>query len=365
MKRITRIAKRWAGEIRPYGNVRAASPETVPPGGAGAEALELTLGERAEDDDAVGVARGDRRRRVAHRRRAAAPAAAPLHVGEAQLGQAEGGGQARRDRCGRCCRTRSRRPAADRCPRPRRRAGWPGGPARTRTPAPGRACSRSSRRRRRPRPALGGSAPGSSLLPLRRRHSHYRIPFRIRHEAPAVEPARLVTPDLRVLSAASRTTRAGTARGPGPTARPADAGAARHPGSSGTQEPAARHREGGVEPADLERDAEPLARGPRGDREERLGRGLHRHVPARPHVEDAAGNEHVAGREREGDHPSGPRHHAAPGAPALLRGQLDRVRLEPGQLARIGRGGRPAIRIGSPAPIPGAPASSDASSPRL
>jgi hypothetical protein len=55
-------------------------------------------------------------------------------------------------------------------------------------------------------------------------------------------------------------------------------------------------------------------------------------------VEDAAGNEHVAGREREGDHPSGPRHHAAPGAPALLRGQLDRVRLEPGQLARIGCG---------------------------
>ena len=64
--------------------------------GCRAEALELALGERAEHDDAVGEARGDRRRGVADRRRAAATAAAPLHVGEAQLGQAEGGGQARR-----------------------------------------------------------------------------------------------------------------------------------------------------------------------------------------------------------------------------------------------------------------------------
>src|SRR5438552_16765400 len=34
MKRITRMAKRWAGEIKPYGKVSAASPETVGPGGA-------------------------------------------------------------------------------------------------------------------------------------------------------------------------------------------------------------------------------------------------------------------------------------------------------------------------------------------
>ena len=34
MKRITRIAKRWAGEMSPYGKVSAASPDTVPPGGA-------------------------------------------------------------------------------------------------------------------------------------------------------------------------------------------------------------------------------------------------------------------------------------------------------------------------------------------
>src|SRR6266545_4358035 len=33
MKRITRMAKRWAGEMRPYGNVSAASPETAEPGG--------------------------------------------------------------------------------------------------------------------------------------------------------------------------------------------------------------------------------------------------------------------------------------------------------------------------------------------
>ena len=28
------VSANWAGEISPYGNVRAASPETVPPGGA-------------------------------------------------------------------------------------------------------------------------------------------------------------------------------------------------------------------------------------------------------------------------------------------------------------------------------------------
>ena len=44
---------------------------------------------------AVGVAGRHRGRRVAHRRRAAASAAAPLHVREAQVGQAEGGGQPR------------------------------------------------------------------------------------------------------------------------------------------------------------------------------------------------------------------------------------------------------------------------------
>jgi hypothetical protein len=85
MKRITRMAKRCAGEMSPYGNVSACSPETVAPGGARRSA-GTALGERAEDDHAVGHARRHGRRRVAHRRRAAAAPAAPLHVGEAQLG---------------------------------------------------------------------------------------------------------------------------------------------------------------------------------------------------------------------------------------------------------------------------------------
>ena len=87
------MAKRWAGEISPYGKVSAASPA----GGRGrrrrAEALELPLRERAEHHHAVGVAGGDRRRRVADRCGAATTAAAPLHVREAQLGQAQRRGQ--------------------------------------------------------------------------------------------------------------------------------------------------------------------------------------------------------------------------------------------------------------------------------
>jgi len=62
----------------------------------GAEPLELPLGQRAEDHDAVGEPRRDRRRGIADRRRSAATTAAPLHIGEAELGEAEGGGQARR-----------------------------------------------------------------------------------------------------------------------------------------------------------------------------------------------------------------------------------------------------------------------------
>src|SRR6185503_15074661 len=61
----------------------------------GAEALELPLGEGTEDHDAVGQAAGDRRRRVADGGGATTAAAAPLHVREAQLGQAERGGDAR------------------------------------------------------------------------------------------------------------------------------------------------------------------------------------------------------------------------------------------------------------------------------
>jgi hypothetical protein len=60
-----------------------------------AEALELPLGERAEHHHAVGHPARHRGRRVAHRGRAAASTAAPLHVGEAQGRQAQRGGDAR------------------------------------------------------------------------------------------------------------------------------------------------------------------------------------------------------------------------------------------------------------------------------
>lgn len=106
----------------------------------------------------------------------------------------------------------------------------------------------------------------------------------------------------------------------------------------GHEQAVAGHRERGVEPAYLERDAQPLVPAPRRDREQGLGRGLHRHVPPGPHVEDAPGSEHLAGREREREDPPGPGDYPAPGAPALLGRQLDRVRLEAGQVPGSGRG---------------------------
>src|SRR5215470_12603374 len=60
-----------------------------------AKALELPLGERAEDYHAVRDAARHRGRGVAHRRRAPTSAAAPLHVGEAEGGETKGGRDAR------------------------------------------------------------------------------------------------------------------------------------------------------------------------------------------------------------------------------------------------------------------------------
>ena len=60
-----------------------------------AEPLELPLGERAEDDHAARIAAGDGRGCIRDGRGAAAPAAAPLHVGEGELPTAERGGDAR------------------------------------------------------------------------------------------------------------------------------------------------------------------------------------------------------------------------------------------------------------------------------
>ena len=64
--------------------------------GAATEAAELALGEGAKDDDGIGVAGGDGGSGVANGAGAATAATAPLHVGEAELGQAEGGGEPRR-----------------------------------------------------------------------------------------------------------------------------------------------------------------------------------------------------------------------------------------------------------------------------
>ncbi len=61
-----------------------------------AEASELALGQRPEHDHAVSQTTGDGGSGVTNRCGASAPTPAPLHVGEAQLGQAESGSQARR-----------------------------------------------------------------------------------------------------------------------------------------------------------------------------------------------------------------------------------------------------------------------------
>ena len=96
MKRCTFMANICAGDIRPYGIVCANSPEMRWPRDALAEAAELALCQRAKHDHAFGLAGGDRGRGVGDGARAAAAAAAPLHAGEAQVVDAERGGQPRR-----------------------------------------------------------------------------------------------------------------------------------------------------------------------------------------------------------------------------------------------------------------------------
>src|ERR1700730_9341543 len=98
MKRITRIAKRWAGEMRPYGNVSAASPDTVPPGGAApkrwnwpcARARKTTTQSAYPAATAAAALPT-----AAEPPPPPPPPPAPLHVGEAELGQAERGGEPR------------------------------------------------------------------------------------------------------------------------------------------------------------------------------------------------------------------------------------------------------------------------------
>ena len=60
------------------------------------EASELTLRERAKYHDAFGLPGCDRGRGIGDRAGAAAATAAPLHVREAQIGNAERRGEARR-----------------------------------------------------------------------------------------------------------------------------------------------------------------------------------------------------------------------------------------------------------------------------
>ena len=96
MKRRVRSAIHCAGVDIPYGQVYAMGPEIARIAGVCAEAAELALRERSIDDDAGREAGDDRGRGVADCARAATAATAPEHVGEAQLGQAERGGDAHR-----------------------------------------------------------------------------------------------------------------------------------------------------------------------------------------------------------------------------------------------------------------------------
>src|SRR5438046_1102876 len=88
----------------------------------------------------------------------------------------------------------------------------------------------------------------------------------------------------------------------------------------GHQEPLVVDREREVAVADLEGDADRLLVPAWRDGEDRLGRRLDRHVPARTDVDDIARREDAARRERQREAPAGSgRDAAAPPAPRLRR----------------------------------------------
>ena len=93
MKRVTFMAKRCAGDMTPYGNRKDRRRRRRRRRSAAAVAGELALRQGAERDDAIRHAGGHRRRGIADRTADAAAAATPEHVGEAQLLDAERGGE--------------------------------------------------------------------------------------------------------------------------------------------------------------------------------------------------------------------------------------------------------------------------------
>src|SRR5437773_2284683 len=98
------------------------------------------------------------------------------------------------------------------------------------------------------------------------------------------------------------------------------------------QEPLTVEREHEVAVADLDRDPERLLRAARRDDEHGLGRRLDRDVPARADVENVAGDQDAARRERQRERPAGARRDAAAPPAPLLGGKHEHVPLEPGEL---------------------------------
>src|SRR5437867_1003527 len=128
------------------------------------------------------------------------------------------------------------------------------------------------------------------------------------------------------------------------------------------QEPLTVEREHEVAVADLERDPDRLLARARRDDEHGLGRRLDRDVPARADVEDVAGYQDAARRERQRERPPGARGDASTPPAPLFRGEREHVPLEPDELCGVhvdvwlgdDRHGRAAVAIGPAAGIAGA-----------
>src|SRR6267143_428775 len=103
----------------------------------------------------------------------------------------------------------------------------------------------------------------------------------------------------------------------------------------GNEQPLAVDREREVAVADLEGDADRLLARARRHGEHRLGRRLDDDVPAGADVQDVAGREHAAGRERQREGAARPRRDAtAPPAPLLGR-EHEGIALEPREIGVV------------------------------
>src|SRR5438445_159650 len=100
----------------------------------------------------------------------------------------------------------------------------------------------------------------------------------------------------------------------------------------GHQKPLTVEREREVAVADLEGDADRLLARARRDGEHGLRRRLDRDVPARADMEDVAGDQDAARRERQRERPAGARRDAAAPPAPFLGGKHEHVPLEPDEL---------------------------------